>query len=598
MKKISINVLSNDELKNMLRQISQLVSKTLEGTFGPYGQNTLIQTVSTVYSTKDGWNVMQNLKITDGFEQSIVANAIKKLIQDVAQSVVLNAGDGTTTSIIAATKLNEHLTTMLDKNPMDSRTIENKLRECASLIVNKLQENATLIDDSNMEDIIYRIALVSTNWDEDISNIIKDIYMKTKNPIIKVEDSGTLDTYADYIEGYDLIGYLRLPNYYATSPSKGLYESKDPTILVFGSSIHGNQLKPLAMIGQLYATQGKDLVILAPTFDIDFLNGLTAQNSALVKMGRKPINIIPFQYYAKTGIDKDCVEDFANLVGARFISDQVEEMNEVFGKLLKYAASPDEFEDGANPTEEAIQLMETMAGTCGKLVATDKYILASDLYNKDEDIFNRRKEALNDELFKEYKKSNAETTLTDGIRVKRLRLGKMQCNMGIIKVGGFGSANLKAKKDAIDDATRACEVAYQDGYIVDGGIAIPCVVYKLLDETKDETTKEYLRLFLMAFVDVAAVLFNNRYHDLDKSYSIVHNCIDENKCYNLITEEYNTDIITPVNVCKEVINGCLRLVLVNATSNQFVFQSEDDLIRAIQAGSRINEEDREEDDLK
>lgn len=598
-KKISINVLPADVLKSTLGQISKLVSTVLEGTFGPYGQNTLIQTVDTVYSTKDGWNVMQNLRITDeAGESAIAANAMKKLIQDVAQSVVLNAGDGTTTSILAATRLNEHLTNMLKDNPMDVRQIENMLRSCTAEIIDELQKRAITINDENMADIIYQIALISTNWDSEIARLISDIHVKTRNPIIKVEDSGTLDTYADYIEGFDLVGTLLFKNYYATTPSKGLYEGKNPTILVFGSTMHGKQLIPLTLIGQLYASQKKDLVILSPTYDMDFLNGLQAQNSALVKMGKEPVNLIPFKYYAKTQVDKDCVEDFTTLIGARFITDQVDEIVNLCNDILEFTKlSPEDKETwigtkGYNPMETAIGVIEDLAGTCENLEITEKHILASGLSNMNEEVFIKRKETLENELFKEYKKSNAESTLTDGIRLKRLRLGKMECNMGVIKLGGFGAANLKARRDAIDDATRACEVAYKDGYIVDGGIAIPAAVMNLMTDELEKTDPmkyEYFNLFLKAFSDVAAVLYNNRYHDLDKSYAIVDNCIRTDTCYNLIEEKYDTSLITPVNVCKEVLNGCLRLVLVNTTSNQFVFKSEDELIREIQAGTSDND---------
>lgn len=613
MKKVAINVISAKTLKELLNEITSMVADVLKNTFGPYGQTTLIQTVSTVYTTKDGWNVMQNLRVTDeDGKYSVAANAIKKLIQDVAQAVVLNAGDGTTTSILAAANLNRNIVEYLKSEELDSRTIENTLKYCTDLILDELQERAVLIDETNMEDIIHRIALISTNWDEEISGIIRDIYMKTKNPIIKVDDSGNLDTYAEYIEGYDLIGSIQLPNFYLTSPAKGLFEVDNPLILTFGSAIHSSQLKPLMTISEMLAHQKQTLVVLSPTFDLDFTNTLKAFNGARVKSGMKPVNVVPFQYYAKTGIDKDCVEDFATLTGSTLLTNQYDEVNELFEKLTAYIETPQEKREENEASElinECLQALYSIAGTCEHLVATDKYILASGLSNKNEDEFNRRKENLENELSIKYKQSNAESSLTDAIRVKRLRLGKMQCNMGIIRVGGFGAAHLKAKKDAIDDATRACEVAYQDGFIVDGGIAIPLAIKsaksKMMESTKGEIVSmtsesatarfEFLDLFFKAFTEVAAMLYDNRYNDIEKSREIVKNCIDSEKCYNLITEEYDNSLITPVNVCKEVLNGCLRLVLINATCNQFLFQNEDDLIRNIQKGS-VNNDDLKENE--
>lgn len=617
MNKIAINVVSSDTLKELLNDITTMVADVLSHTFGPYGQSTLVQTVSSVYSTKDGWNVMQNLRITDekgGY--SVATNAIKKLIQDVAQSVVLNAGDGTTTSILAAASLNTEIGDYLKEHHLDSRTIENILKEVTSMVLDELQARATIIDDSNMEKIIYQIARISTNWDDEISGIIRDIYMKTNNPIIKVDDSGTLDTYAEYIEGYDIIGSLQLPNYYLTSPAKGLFEATNPVILTFGSALHGHHFRPLAYIGELLNGQNETLVILAPTFDVDFINHMKATNGMRVKSGQRPVNVVPFQYFAKTEIDKDCVEDFAVLTGSTVLTDQYEEVNKLFESLAD-CMDTNAKSVGTNKPEkdvtaligESIEALFSICGRCEKLVATDKYILASGLTNKNTEEFERRKGKLENELFIKYKQSNAESSLTDSIRVKRLRLGKMQCNMGIIRVGGFGAAHLKAKKDAIDDATRACEVAYQDGFIVDGGIAIPLAIKsardKLLEPYKGQSINasetfiallDFFDLFNNAFLNVTTTLFNNRYNDITKSKSIAKECVDKETCYNLITEEYDGSLITPVNVCKEVLNGCLRLVLINATSNQFVFQNEDDLIRAIQAGSANNDEYKEDKD--
>ena len=192
------------------------------------------------------------------------------------------------------------------------------------------------------------------------------------------------------------------------------------------------------------------------------------------------------------------------------------------------------------------------------------------------------------------------------LRVKRLRLGKMQCNMGIIKIGGFGVAHLKNRKDAIEDATRACEVAYQDGYIADGSLAIPFAIKDVhnnikssdlgIDEKDKDLIGDFLDLFEDAFLGVSRTLFGNKFDDPDRVELITSECLRLRKSYNLITDEYTDELITPVDVCKEVLNGCMRLVLINATSNQFVFMNEDELLRAIQKGSIADDEYKEKNE--
>ena len=177
-KKLSINVIDSASLKPMLNEVTSLVADAIKNTFGPYGHSTLIQTGDSIYSTKDGWHVMRNLRLgSKNGEYSAAINAIKKLIQDVAQSVVLNAGDGTTTSILAADRMNEKVSAHVKEYKLDSRTIENYLNESVRLINKQLDMDAQHITEKNMAEIIYQIALISTNWDEGISSIIRDIYL-------------------------------------------------------------------------------------------------------------------------------------------------------------------------------------------------------------------------------------------------------------------------------------------------------------------------------------------------------------------------------------------------------------------------------------
>lgn len=606
-----LNVIPENTLKELLTDVTESIAEVLSHTFGPYGKNALVQTTGSVYSTKDGWNVMQLLRVSDKKgENAITVNALKKLHQDVAQAVLLNAGDGTTASTLGAASLNKLVSEYLETHKLDARAIENALTEACDMVVDEILTNGTMINDENMRDIINRIALVSTNWDEEISSMISEIYWETKNPIIKVEDSGTLETSVKYINGYDLVGHLELPNFYLTSPAKGLFEAKNPLILTFGSSVHKDKLQAFILAGGMLRERSRALVLVAPSYDQDFLNTLTATNAQLIQQGKMPVNVVPFKYFAKTDIDRDCVEDFTVATGGILITHEISEVESVFGQLETIIRNKTpEKGSGKKPIKnenqiisECIETLEKLGGTCTNLTATDKYILASDLFNMNKEEFGRRKDTLENELEQKYKQYHAESSLTEMIRLKRLRLGKMQCNMGIIQVGGFGAAHLKAKRDAIDDATRACEVAYQGGYIVDGGMAIPLAARRAIEwydgKTLDDHNQrivDFLKMFEGAFRSVACTLFNNKYDDMQRSTALVDTCMERKSPYDLINEEFTEDLITPVAVCKEILNGCLRLVLINATSNQFVFMNEDDLIRAIQAGSVVTDENNDEE---
>lgn len=627
-KNLSINVIDSNSLKPMLSEVTSLVADAIKNTFGPYGHSTLIQTGDSIYSTKDGWHVMRNLRLgsKDG-EYSAAINAIKKLIQDVAQSVVLNAGDGTTTSLLAANEMNSRVSAHVKEYRPDSRTVENYLNECVRLINRELDDDAAHITEENMSDIIYKIALISTNWDEDISSIIRDIYITTKNPIIKVEDSGSQKTYVEYVQGYDLVGELMLPNFYINCVDKSSYEMDNPTVLMFNSPLGKKHVRPFVTLSLLL--QGAPLVLMAPSFDTDFVSVLGNLNQENAAKGKGPYNIIPCRYYAGSNVDKDCAGDVASLLGTMVMSNQYDKLHSCLEALAdtidaqmdfiqnhhgKTELTEEEEKEYSEMEEAKKQLcshaadeLVQISGTCKHISIGPKTILVTGFNQMNKEEFERRRNNLKALLKQKYEQYNAESSMTESIRIMRIRLGKMECNMGVIYVGGYGKAHLIARKDAIDDATRACEVAYTGGYIVDGGTAIARAAYKTMLRYKTvekyPDIDKYLEMFFEAFSEVCSIMYNNKYDDMEKCRDITEHCVtdmdkDNPLTYNLVTEEYSSNLISPVEVCKEIVSACLRLVLVNCTSNQFVFLHQDDIIRAIQKSRDYEEPEEavEEDD--
>lgn len=594
--KLAINVVNSERLKPTLIEITSLVAEVIKNTFGPYGHNTLVQTLDSVYSTKDGWNVMRNLRIdTEDGQFSAPVNAIKKLLQDVAQSVVLNAGDGTTTVILAADVLNKLVSKHAIETGMDSRTLEICLKKCVDLINERLDKAAVKITDKNMATIIRQIALISTNWDEEIADMIQEIYITTKNPIIKVEDSGNQNTYVEYSNGYELSGELMLPNHYITDQNTVSFEADNPVMTIFSAPLGKKHTRPLITLSQFIKVP---MVIMAPNFDVDFLNIINNMNAEFAETGRK-VNIIPCKFNAFTQIDKDCVGDFAALVGTSVLTTQYDKMYNILNELADLEIEKEHGDDpkAKKESENMMRLIASAAkefagisGTCEHISVNDKRILVTGLL-KDSDEFAKRKTNLKHLLKQKYAQYNAESSMTEMVRSLRIRLGKMECNMGTIKVGGFGKAHIRSRKDSIDDATRACEVAFTSGYVLDGGLAIAKAAEEamLIQKTKEEEyINTFLKMFTDAFVNVAVTMYNNRYNDEQKCRDIVVRCVNEKSTYNLVTERYgDNELITPVDVCKEIVSGCLRLVLVNCTSNQFVYQTADSLIRAIRDGSDV-----------
>lgn len=617
------NVIKKEEFGEIISSVLSYVSDAVSETFGPHGHNALIQTADTVFSTKDGFHTLQNIDCGDS-----VKNSIKFLIESVAQSIVLSVGDGSTTSIVAASYLNMLIHKSELKEKYTIKQIENSLVKCVNDLTARLYSNATSITDENMYESIKKIALVSTNWDEELSTMIADIYQKTHNPIIKIEDSGTDKTFVEYIEGYDLAGSLFLKEYYANDREHNRADLNNPVIIVFNHNVQAKYFLSLSCLAQIFSVMNRPLVVMAPGFDTTFVSKLSATNAAQIKAHKPIINMVLCNIVNYYTIDRDCIRDFCTLTGCKPVSVDDDDFNEMMDNLattmLKDTKGLSKEDiDKINLEKEVVTqaatqyILDTTAGTCEKMIAGEKSIIAKGLPNKDLPIINDIKQSIRTEIDYKIKECDAKTILTDDIRMKRVRLAKLSCIMGIIKVGGYGSANIKAKKDALDDATRACEAAYRDGYTIGSSLSILKVAKDLLtnpDEDKYSVLdRSITKLIQMAFSGVFALLFINKYgmditddvafevfgdiidasdnvtnkddsEDVEDDTSIhmtipdiANKCIDNNVGFNILTNTFDTEekVINPVSVDVEALKACMRLVIISVTTSQFIYKNYD-----------------------
>ena len=581
------NVLSDDVVTTTFGDVISYVAESVGRTFGPYGHNALIQTMDNVFSTKDGWTVLQNIAFKDP-----LCNAIKSTIANVAQSTVLLVGDGSTTSTLAANYMNQNISDI--KNKYTIRQLEDSLTSCINAVISKLREKAIAIDDSNLYEAIYKIAMVSTNWNDELSKLIADIYVTTKNPIIKIDKSGTDQTYVEYIEGFDLAGSLMSTDFYINNRDNGTCTVYNPYIIIFNHNVQEKHFLSLSCLAEICRTANRALVVIAPGFEVGFTTKHNATNMANLNQRKPVVNLVPIKVSNFYTVDRECIDDFAVLTNCKIVTAIDEDfkgfLDDIATVMTKTCKSDDPDEQAALIEEKRAMVAMTIGyinevfGTCDELIADEKSVLIKGLGQANEDIVQERKELIQYEIDKKTREYDALTMLSDDIRMKRIRLGKLQCNMGVIKVGGYGAANIKAKTDALDDATRACESAYRDGYTIGGCMAILNAVREIernMPEDTSEVDKDVYAVIRWSFVSVFDKLFANKYGenkcDWNAITSIIDKCTEENVGYNIITEEfdYAQNVINPVDVDIETLKACMRLVLISVTSDQFIFKHYD-----------------------
>ena len=167
---------------NALSKIANIVGSTL----GPGGSPVLLTRernaqFSSVFHTKDGITVLNELQFSDPVE-----DAIHKLACQASTDTVIQAGDGTTSTLLLASAFAEQLRSEGGNNP------QNAIRKFKKEIIKSIEcikEEAVSSDEAN-----YHVALTSTNSDEELTKTIIEALSQTsaygtvvveKNPMNK-----------------------------------------------------------------------------------------------------------------------------------------------------------------------------------------------------------------------------------------------------------------------------------------------------------------------------------------------------------------------------------------------------------------------------
>jgi len=592
------NVIDGEELETLFSTVFSQMAKYVSRTYGPYGANTAYQVNNKVLITKDGWSVEQSLI----YPKSVMASVIRKMAVDVSTAINLRAGDGTTTGVIAANAINEALMAWKKENKIHAKTITKNLEYCIEKICDKLIENSTKITEENLAEYIYNVALVSLDWDTEFAGFIRDIYVNTGNPIIKVQNSGTEHSFVEYNEGYDMSARL-LSEFKVNHVGEKKYTSNRPIILIFSYTV-GTELFERLLTTSTFLNQrlGTELFILAPDFDKNFRDKYNQYCIYQAKHKAPLPSMVMVKYFAEYNIEREMLIDFSFLTGAAINAkgnDEIEEIMDEFTRITKQPSpTREQFETDTqfqnavsefkqsliNAGDELIEHMQRFLGVCDELTVDDKQLVAKgfgDIENSD--AIKERMSTIQAEITKAEKDMSAKSMITDEIGLKKIRLGKLKLKMATINVGGFGDSQLKAKRDALDDAIKACEKAYAEGVVPGGEIAIIKAVGDLMSEEKDSLRKNFLVIIYESFVKTALTMFYNKYGD-DKcpdykdnelSKNVIYEAERRNTPWNLITNEFDETIVHPVRVDIEVIKGVLNLVLTTTTTNQFLFAAYD-----------------------
>ena len=429
----------NEEARKSLVNGVEKISKAVMTTLGPKGRLVLLdKKYGAPTVTKDGVSVAKEIELEDPFE-----NMGAQLLKEVAAKTNDVAGDGTTTATVLAWAITKEgmKSVAAGVNPMGIRRgIDHAVKDAVDVIRNE----AKMIQD---KEEIAQVASISANTDRTIGDEIANAMDQVgKDGVITVEESKTIDTTVDFVEGMQFDrGYLSA--YFCTNKDTMISVLDNPYILIYDKKI--SNMKDLLPILEKVVQTGKPLLIIAEDVDGEALPTL------VVNAVRGALNVVAVKAPGFGDRRKAMLEDIAVLTGGQVITEEL-------GFKLENADL-------------------SMLGRA-KSVKVEK---------ENTTIINGAgsQDAIRDRIA-QIKLQIADCTSDYDREKLQERLAKLAGGVAVVNVGAATEVELKEKKHRVEDALSATRAAIEEGVIPGGGVALVQAVKALSEKNIDDMTDE------------------------------------------------------------------------------------------------------------
>ncbi|MGN0906886.1 MAG: chaperonin GroEL, partial [Bullifex sp.] len=430
----------NEEARKSLVNGVEKISKAVMTTLGPKGRLVLLdKKYGAPTVTKDGVSVAREIELEDPFE-----NMGAQLLKEVASKTNDVAGDGTTTATVLAYAITKEgmKSVAAGVNPMG---IRRGIDKAVKLTVDEIRKDAKMIQE---KEEIAQVASISANNDRTIGDEIANAMDKVgKDGVITVEESKTIETTVDFVEGMQFDrGYLSA--YFCNNRDTMTSVMENPYILIYDKKI--SNMKDLLPVLEKVVQTGKGLLIIAEDVDGEALTTLVL-NSV-----RGTINVVAVKAPGFGDRRKAMLEDIAVLTGGQVITEEL-------GMKLENA---DLASLGRAKSVKVEKENTTIINGAG---STD---------------------AIRDRIA-QIKNQIADCTSDYDREKLQERLAKLAGGVALINVGAATEVELKEKKHRVEDALSATRAAIEEGVIPGGGVALVQAVNALAaadlsDLTEDE----------------------------------------------------------------------------------------------------------------
>lgn len=575
---IKTNVVEKQAYRKVQLSTILKVAEYLIHSAGPNGSNTSLMKkigegdndANTIYS-KDGKTILEHIRFMDSIENSIVDE-----LTNIAAHLVTIVGDGTTSVIVLASIIFKAFVEQEDTLHKKPFQVIRDFKKVAEQVKEKIRSKSKEV---TIEDV-YKIAMISTNGNEEVSQMIRDTYAKyglqthinlgysnTEDTLIKPYNGVTLPM--GYFDGM-LINDIKDNTCVINKPR--IYTFKDPVVdplsmQYFEKIINANILEPATKDGNFIPT-----VIICPMLSRDLCPTLDKLSSIMKflnnqgKQSTKPPILIVTDVVAD-----DTYADIAEICGCRFIS------NYINPDKLKA-----DIETGLAPSIENVT--EWGYGTCDQIVATaaeTKFINPKVMYQKDENgsyILDEEGNMIQTDTMKSKimdLKSELDSLIRENAKQSKIialrrRINTFEANMVDLLIGGIITTDREAAKHLAEDAILNCRSAIKDGFGYGANFEGLRAVKQLKDELGDDHELSYIveildGAYVQLLTDLYATCMTN-----EEAKEQVKVSIEKDMPINLNTLEYDGNVLSSIMTDQCILDSISKIVSIMFTANQAI----------------------------
>jgi chaperonin GroEL len=414
-------IMFDDNARQKMRAGIEKLARTVRVTLGPAGRNVILQkSFGSPSVTKDGVSVAKEIELEDPFE-----NMGAKLVLEVANKTNDVAGDGTTTATVLASAIfNEGLKYLA--TGVNTIALRNGIDAAVAAAVESIGQQSRKV---KTRDEKASVAMISANNDRDVGNMLADAFERVGNEgVITIEENTGLETQVEVVEGMEFDkGYLS--PYFATDLAKLTAEFENPYVFIYDKKI--SNVREFLPVLEAAARSGRALVIIAEDLEGEALATL------VINRLKGVLNVCAVKAPGFGERRKAYLGDIAALTGGTAVTEEIglpldKVTVEHFGSAKRVRITKDS---------------TTIIGGAGS---------KKDIQDRVAQI-----------------RVQIEHTKSDYDREKlEERLAKLSGGVAVIKVGGKTEAEMKSRKDLMEDALNATRAAIQEGIVPGGGVAL------------------------------------------------------------------------------------------------------------------------------